>query len=133
MRPPHPPPPTHQKAGDTKAPKTPRRSPIYPRGAANPARGEAEIRVAGERLVLRPSFAALVAAEQEVGPLFALVERAAEGRLGLGEMVALFWHCVAKRPEGLTREAFGEGVARGGLAAATPALRVLIGQILAGQ
>lgn len=74
-----------------------------------------------------------VAAEQEVGPLFALVERAAEGRLGLGEMVALFWHCLKERPEGLTREAFGEGVAAGGLAAATPALRVLIGQILAGR
>lgn len=100
---------------------------------ANSVRGEAEIRVAGETLVLRPSFAALVAAEQEIGPLFALVERAAEGRLGLGEMVALFWHCLGQRPEGLSREAFGEGVACGGLAAATPALRMLIGQILAGR
>lgn len=101
--------------------------------SANAARGEAELRVAGERLALRPSFAALVAAEGEIGPLLALVERAAEGRLGIGEMVALFWHCLREVPEGLTREAFGEGVARGGLAAATPALRVLIGQILAGQ
>ena len=65
--------------------------------------------------------------------LFALVERAAEGRLGLGEMVALFWHCLKEPTEGLTREAFGEGVVAGGLAAATPALRVLIGQILAGR
>ncbi|MFN4097470.1 MAG: gene transfer agent family protein, partial [Sphingomonas sp.] len=78
--------------------------------SANPARGEAAVRVAGVELVLRPSFGALVAAEQELGPLFALVERAAEGRLGLGEMVALFWHCLKARPEGLTREAFGEGV-----------------------
>ncbi len=101
--------------------------------SANPARGEAAIRVAGESLVLRPSFAALVAAEAELGPLFALVERAADGRLALGEMVALFWHCLNARPEGLTREAFGEGVAAGGLAAATPALRALIGQILAGR
>ncbi|MFL9839943.1 GTA-gp10 family protein [Sphingomonas sp. ST-64] len=101
--------------------------------SANPARGEAAIRVAGESLVLRPSFAALVAAEAELGPLFALVERAAEGRLALGEMVALFWHCLKERPEGLTRAAFGEGVAAGGLAAASPALRVLIGQILAGR
>ena len=99
----------------------------------NAARGEASLAVDGEVLVLRPTFAALVAAEGEVGSLFALVERAAEGRLGLGEMVALFWHCLAKRPVGLTREAFGEGVAAGGLATATPALKVLIGQILAGQ
>ncbi|MBO9712964.1 gene transfer agent family protein [Sphingomonas sp.] len=101
--------------------------------SANPVRGEAEIRVRGAVLVLRPSFAALVAAEQEIGPLFAMVERAADGRLGLGEMVALFWHCLAERPEGLTREGFGEGVAAGGLAAATPALKVLVGQILAGR
>ena len=101
--------------------------------SANVARGEAAIRVGGVALVLRPSFAALVAAEAELGPLFGLVERAADGRLGLGEMVALFWHCLAERPEGLSREAFGEGVAAGGLAAATPALRVLLGQILAGR
>ncbi|MES2442785.1 MAG: gene transfer agent family protein [Pseudomonadota bacterium] len=101
--------------------------------SANAARGEAALRVAGETLVLRPSFTALVAAEAEIGPLFALVERAAEGRLGLGEMVALFWHCLDAPPAGMTREAFGEGVALGGLAAATPALRVLVGQILAGR
>jgi len=100
---------------------------------ANPVRGEAELRVGGETLVLRPSFQALVAAEAEVGPLFACVERAAEGRLALSEMVALFWHCLRERPAGLTREAFGEAVAARGLAAATPALRVLIGQILAGR
>lgn len=98
----------------------------------NPARGEAAIRVAGETLVLRPTFAALVAAEGEVGPLFALVERAAEGRLTLAEMVALFWHCLGGRPPELTRERFAEGVAAGGLAQATPALKTLVGQILAG-
>lgn len=100
---------------------------------ANPARGEAAIRIAGADLVLRPSFAALVAAEQELGPLFALVERAASGGLALGELVALFWHCLHDKPDGLTREAFGEGVAAGGLAKATPALRTLLSQILAGQ
>lgn len=100
---------------------------------ANPVRGEASLRVAGVVLVVRPSFGALVAAESELGPLFALVERAAGGRLGLSEMVALFWHCLAERPAGLTREAFAEGVTAGGLAAATPVLRVLIGQILAGR
>ncbi|WP_084582260.1 GTA-gp10 family protein [Sphingomonas azotifigens] len=102
-------------------------------GAANPVRGEATLEVGGVPLVLRPSFEALVAAEAELGPLFALVERAAGGRLGLGEMVALFWHCRKAAPEGLTREAFSEGVAAGGLAAATPALKALIGQILAGR
>ena len=100
---------------------------------ANPARGEAALRVNGETLVLRPTFAALVAAEAETGPLFALVERAAAGGLALAEMVALFWHCRRDPPAEMTREAFGEAVAAGGLAAATPALRVLLGQILAGR
>ena len=102
-------------------------------GSFNPVRGEAELRIAGERLVLRPSFSALVAAESEIGPLFAVVERAVEGRLGLSEMVGLFWHCLRERPEGLTREGFAEGVTAGGLAACTPALKMLLGQILAGR
>ncbi len=100
---------------------------------ANAARGEAALRVAGEMLVLRPSFAALVAAEEALGPLFALVERATDGKLGIGEMVTLFWHCLRDPPDGLTRERLGEAVAQGGLAAATPVLRVLLGQILQGR
>jgi hypothetical protein len=100
---------------------------------ANGARGEAAVRVAGEMLVLRPSFAALVAAEAEIGPLFALVERASAGQLALAELVALFWHCLHDRPDGMTRDGFGEAVAGGGLVAATPVLRVLLGQILAGR
>lgn len=101
--------------------------------AANPARGEAALRVGGETLVLRPSFQALVAAEGEIGPLFAMVERAADGRLTLSEMVALFWHCLRERPEGLAREDFAEAVAAQGLAANSPVLKLLIGQILAGR
>lgn len=100
---------------------------------ANPARGEAALRVGGTVLRLRPSFSALVAAEEELGPLFALVERAAAGGLSLSEMVALFWHCLDARPEGLTRETLGEGVAAGGIAKATPVLRQLLHQILAGR
>jgi Phage tail tube protein, GTA-gp10 len=96
---------------------------------ANAARGEAT--VAG--FVLRPSFAALVAAEEELGPLFALIERAAAGQLKLSEMAALFWHCRLDTPGGLSRDSFCEAVAADGLAAATPALKALLGQILAGR
>ncbi len=96
--------------------------------AANPARGEAGL--AGFRL--RPSFAALVAAEADLGPLFALVERAADGRLTLAETVGLLWHCCDPRPEGLTQEGFGEAVCAQGLAAITPVLRTILQQILAG-
>lgn len=100
-------------------------------GSANPWRGEASITIANVERLLRPSFAALVAAEEELGPLFGLVERAAAGQLRLGEMAALFWHCLAQR-EGLTREMVGEAVLEAGLAAASPRLRVLLQQILQG-
>jgi Phage tail tube protein, GTA-gp10 len=101
--------------------------------SANPARGEAVLPLENAALMLRPTFAALVAAEEEIGPLFALVERAASGALTLSEMVALFWHCLAERPAGLTRDGFGEAVAKAGLAAVTPALKMLLGQILGGR
>lgn len=100
---------------------------------ANRARGEADLTVGGAALLLRPSFAALVAAEEELGPLFALVERAAEGKLRLSEMAALFWHCAAERPECCTRERIGEALAQGGLAKATPVLKLLLTQILQGR
>ena len=99
---------------------------------ANTVRGEVALELAGQSLVLRPSFAALVAAEAELGPLFALCERAAAGQLSLAEMVGLLWHCLVP-PEALQRTDFAEAVVAAGLARVSPALRVLLGQILAGQ
>ncbi len=99
---------------------------------ANGLRGEAAIAIGGREHVLRPTFAALVAAEEELGSLFALVERAGEGRLRLAELAALFWHCLADRG-GPTREQVGEAVTGLGLAAASQPLRVLLQQILQGS
>ncbi len=101
-------------------------------GPANPHRGEASLHIGGQAHVLRPSFSALVAAEEELGPLFALVERAGSGQLKLGEMAALFWHCL-DRQSGLGREQVGDAVATLGLAEAAKPLRVLLGQILQGS
>ena len=101
--------------------------------APNGARGEAALELGGERLVLRPSFAALVAAEEELGPLFALVERAADGKLSLAEMAGLFWHCLVEPPTGLTREALGEAIVAVGLAKLSPVLRGILAQILGGR
>ena len=99
--------------------------------AANPHRGEVALLLDGANHLLRPTFGALVAAEEELGPLFALVERASGGELKLGEMVALFWHCLA-HPSDQSREAFAEAVTRTGLAACAPALRGLLVQVLKG-
>ena len=98
----------------------------------NPHRGEASLTIAGSSRALRPTFTALVAAEEELGPLFALVERAGEGRLKLPEMVALFWHCLAER-DGLSRDALGEAAAAQGLAVCAKPLRALLGAILQGR
>jgi len=100
---------------------------------ANLVRGEASFSVGGSAILLRPTFAALVAAEEELGPLFALVERAAEGRLGIGEIASLFFHCATDLPEHVTKERIGQAIAETGLAKVTPALRVLLTQILQGR
>lgn len=97
----------------------------------NPLRGEASITIGNVARLLRPSFSALVAAEEELGSLFALVERAAEGQLRIAELVGLFWHCLAQR-EGLTREMVGDAVLEAGLAATAAPLRMLLQQILQG-
>lgn len=89
--------------------------------------------VGGETLVLRPTFGALVAAEEELGPLFALSERAADGRLGLGEIAALFDHVSRSRPSRITRERIGEAIVEKGLAGVSPLLRIVLTQILQGR
>lgn len=99
---------------------------------ANPERGEAVLTICGVPRLLRPTFSALVSAEEEIGPLFELVERTGAGQLRLAEMVALFWHCLADR-DAIAREAVGEAVAHLGLAASAKPLRVLLAQILQGS
>jgi hypothetical protein len=99
---------------------------------ANALRGEASLTIAGRTLLLRPTFAALVAAEEELGALLALVERAGDGRLRLSEMATLFWHCLEDR-NGVTRDEVGEAVLELGLAGAATPLRTLLGEILRGR
>ena len=94
-------------------------------------RGEALLVIKGDPRLLRPTFNALVTAEEELGPLFALVERAAAGQLRLSEIATLFWHCLAEQDT--SREEVGEAVMTAGLAACAVPLRVLLGQILQGR
>ena len=100
--------------------------------APNSLRGEAQIAIHGHIRVLRPSFTALIAAEEEVGPLFGLVERAGAGELRLAEMTALFWHCLQDRTD-VTRADMGDAIAAQGLAGCADALRALLGAILKGS
>ncbi|MGB3738514.1 MAG: gene transfer agent family protein [Pontixanthobacter sp.] len=98
---------------------------------ANAVRGEASIVVDASPCVLRPTFAGLVAAEEELGSLFELVERAADGKLKLAEVAALFWHCATG--ETVSREDMGDAVLAMGLARCTPPLRVILQQIVQGS
>ncbi|MXO65497.1 gene transfer agent family protein [Altericroceibacterium endophyticum] len=98
---------------------------------ANPLRGEASLMIDGTAYTLRPSFDALVAAELELGPLFAVVERAGEGRLSLNDMMVLFWYCLREK-DGLTPEKLGEAILQQGLANCLPALRIVLAQICQG-
>lgn len=82
--------------------------------------------------MLRPSFTALVAAEGELGSLFGVVERAADGQLTLTEIAALFDHLSADRSSGIGRDQIGQAIVEQGLAEITPTLRILLGQILQG-
>lgn len=99
---------------------------------ANPIRGEAQLTIAGRTLIVRPSFENLVAAEEELGSLFALVERASEGELTLSEITALLWHCLPgeMRP---SREAIGNSVLEIGMIEALKPVRSILAQVLQGQ
>lgn len=99
----------------------------------NIARGDIILELPDNRYILRPSFAALVAAEEELGALFALVERAANGQLSLAQITKLFWYCLIDRPNMLDRDSFGEELLDAGLAALTPALKAILHQILQGR
>lgn len=98
----------------------------------NPVRGECALAVAGASYVLRPTFENLVLAESELGSLFTLVERAAQGALTIAEITALLWHCLPAdhRPE---RTAVGQAVLAMGLIAATQPVRTVLTQVLQGE
>lgn len=95
-------------------------------------RGEAGIELGGKYFVLRPSFEALVAAEEELGSLFAMLDRAAQGSLKIAEIAGLLWHCLPPqdRPP---REAIGNAVLAIGMVEAAKPLRAVFMQVLKGR
>lgn len=99
---------------------------------ANALRGEAHFQLGDRQLVLRPSFENLVAAEEEIGSLFSLVERASDGALTLAEVSALIWHCIEIDPRP-PREEVGQSVLKQGLIDTTKPVRAILSQVLLGQ
>lgn len=99
--------------------------------SANPLRGEVELVLASGTLRLRPSFAALVAAEQELGSLPALLERVAGGDVRLADAAALLWHCRTGDAFG-ERAAFEAALAEAGLRRVLSAYRALLAAVFGG-
>ena len=99
---------------------------------ANAQRGEATFDLGERTFVLRPSFENLVAAEEEIGSLFALVERASAGELTLSQVTALIWHCIEADPRPSQKEV-GEAVLKRGLITTTKPVRAILSQVLQGQ
>ncbi|MEM1051853.1 MAG: gene transfer agent family protein [Pseudomonadota bacterium] len=99
---------------------------------ANALRGEVHLGLGSQQVLLRPSFENLVAAEEEIGSLFALVERASEGSVTLSEMSTLLWHCIDADPRP-SREQVGKAVLKLGLIETTKPVRTILAQVLQGQ
>lgn len=99
---------------------------------ANAQRGEAMFKLGDRTVVLRPSFENLLAAEEEIGSLFALVERASDGALTLSETSVLLWHCIESDPHP-SREEVGRAVLKQGLISTTQPIRAILSQVLQGQ
>lgn len=101
---------------------------------ANPLRGEVAIALGGRERVLRPSFTALVALEESLGPLLGLAQRTAEGRLALGDLATAIHHCLRVEP-GETPPSvpeIGEMLLAEGMLGALAAWRTLLERTLGG-
>lgn len=96
---------------------------------ANPVRGEVALRLPSSDRVLRPTFAALVAAEAEVGSLLALLDRAGAGDLRLGDVGPLFWHALVREDNEIERSAFEEELLELGLRGLLSPYRQLLSAI----
>ncbi len=100
---------------------------------ANPGRGEVALKLPSGDIALRPTFGALVAAEGEVGSLLALLDRAGNGDVRLGDMGPLFWHASGASGFGRDRAAFEAELADAGMAALMPAYRLLLASVFGGR
>lgn len=101
--------------------------------SGNPHRGDLSFAVDGRTYVLRPTFAAVVAAEQEIGSLLALAAQAQNG-LSFEKAVALLHHChLAADPAGPDREAFGAILMEHGFMPSLALFKQLMTDLLGGQ
>lgn len=99
--------------------------------SANPHRGDVLLSLPSGDLVLRPSFQALVAAEQEIGSLLALAARASTDGVPLQKMAVLFHHCArAVDPAVPDADVLGQRMLAAGLMPCLDAFQSLLAGLL---
>ncbi len=100
---------------------------------ANIVRGEVGLSLPSGACVLRPTFSSLVAAEEEVGSLLALLDRAGCGDVRLGDIGPLFWHALRRPVPWVDRGLFEAELVDVGLKALIPAYRQLLASVFGGR
>lgn len=102
--------------------------------AANPHRGEVALGLGRCSGILRPSFNALAAVEAEHGPVLALAQEAAEGRVRIEAMAGVFHHCLLAEAgdERPSAEEIGAAILEAGMVEALKTYRSLLERILGG-
>lgn len=108
-------------------------SPLWPRkmpNSANPHRGESALTLGGNIYRLRPSFAALVRVEEELGSLIALVERAGSGALGIKDIVVLLHACAVAGGHDISRDDFAAALLKEGITASVGPLRDILAAVM---
>lgn len=98
--------------------------------SANVHRGEAALTLGGITYRLRPSFEALVRAEEEIGSLIALVERAGTGVLGIKDIAVLLHNCAIAGGHDVSRDDFAAALLEEGISASIPALRSILSGLM---
>jgi len=99
---------------------------------ANSLKGEVEIRLGGERFVMRPSFAAIMAIEAELGGVVPLARRAAKGDFGLKDLTVIVQEGLVARGTRLDRNEVGAMILTEGLANVAGPVRDFLTAVLSG-
>jgi len=104
---------------------------------ANSLKGEVEIRLGGERYVLRPSFTAIMAIEAELGGVVPLARRAAKGDFGLRDLTVIVReglnaHALAAGGKQLDADRVGAMILTEGVAHVAGPVRDFLTAVLSG-
>jgi hypothetical protein len=100
---------------------------------ANSLKGEVEITFGAQRYVMRPSFAAIMAIEAELGGVVPLARRAAKGDFGLKDLTVIIREGLLAHGTRLEQSAVGAMILTEGLANVAGPVRDFLTAVLSGR